>query len=132
MQVAGLTDSEPNEDATAGQRGNKSQKTSSGYRPSSHPQAAAEQQQPPQQQPAALNGYHHRADSLGPDLQMADAAKAESAAAAPAVPKIKLKIKRRWSAGCEDYDDSWFAQHVDRQPQLKGPVSRSSGGKRSS
>ena len=131
MQVAGLTDSDPDDDATAGPRGNKSQKTAAGFRQSSHLQAAPEQQQQQQQQqPATLNGYHHRGNSLGPesgshskDMQMADAAHAEPAVAAAAGPKIKLKIKRRWSAGCEDYDDSWFAPHVDRQPELKGPVS---------
>ena len=42
-------------------------------------------------------------------------------AAAPAkVGRLTLKIKRPLA---DDYKESWFIEHVDRQPILKGPVS---------
>ena len=44
------------------------------------------------------------------------------AAAAPSVGKIKLKLRRPWSAGADEYDESWFAEYVDRQPNLRGPI----------
>ncbi len=42
------------------------------------------------------------------------------AAAAPSVGKIKLKLRRPLSA--DEYDESWFAEYVDRQPNLRGPI----------
>ena len=116
----------------AGGRVQKAQKTASGGRHASEqsddqPSTTAG----PSQQAAMLNGYRHRAGSLGvegrtssgQDAPMTDAGRVQAAAGQPAGPKITLKLKRRWSAGSEDYDDSWFAQHVDRQPHTFGPVS---------
>ena len=116
----------------AAARGHKAQKSAAGGRHTTqqsdaHPSTTAG----PPQQPATLNGCHHRAGSLGAegrtssgqDAPMTDAGPVQAAAAQPAGPKITLKLKRRWSAGSEDYDDSWFAQHVDRQPHRFGPVS---------
>lgn len=40
----------------------------------------------------------------------------------PAVGKIKLKIRRPVSAASETYDQSWFAEHLVRQPQLQAPI----------
>ena len=118
-------------DAAAG-RVHKAQKTASGGRHATqqsddHPSTTAG----PSQQPAMLNGFQHRAGCLGAegrtssgqDAPMTDAGPVQVAAGQPAGPKITLKLKRRWSAGSEDYDDSWFAQHVDRQPHRFGPVS---------
>ena len=132
MQAAGLTDHDSDEEGAAGARGHKAQKNAAGGRhpTAAHPSTTAA----PSQQPATLNGYQHRADSLGAegrtnsgglDAPMTDADQVQAAAAQPAGPKIKLKISggSRWSAGSEDYDDSWFVQHVDRQPLTYGPVS---------
>lgn len=122
MQAAGLTD-ESDEEGAAAARGHKAQKNAAGGR---HPTAAhPSTTSAPSQQPAMLNGYQHRADSLGAEGRTSfggqDAPTNEAAAAQPAGPKVRLKI--RWSAGSEDYDDSWFVQHVDRQPLTYGPVS---------
>ena len=116
----------------AAARGHKAQKTASGgrhttHQSDAHPSTTAG----PAQQPATLNGYQHRSGSLGAvgrtssgqDALMTDAGPVQAAAAQPAGPKITLKLKRRWSAGSEDYDDSLFAQHVDRQPHRFGPIS---------
>lgn len=102
-----------------------------------------------QHQPAHLNGHaeqqhHHsqgdrwqdgssaggdRAGSLGAagrsaslEAPMTDGDRGQAAAAAPSVGKIKLKLRRPWSAGAEEYGESWFAGHVDRQPTLRGPI----------
>lgn len=137
MQAAALTDHESDGDGAAAARGHKAQKMSSGVRYTAQQNdaqpstTAGRSQQPPSQQPATLNGYQHRAGSLGAegratpgqDAPMTDAGQAQAHAAQPAGPKITLKLKRRWSAGSENYDDSWFAQHVDRQPDRRGPVS---------
>lgn len=132
MQAAGLTDHDSDEEGVAAARGHKAQKNAAGGRhpTAAHPSTTAG----PSQQPATLNGYQHRADSLGAaegrtssggqDAPMTDAGRGQAAASPqPAGPKIRLKIKGgRWSAGSEDYDDSWFVQHVDRQPLTYGPV----------
>ena len=69
------------------------------------------------------------AGSLGPagrsasmEAPMTDGDRGQAAAAAPSVGKIKLKLRRTWSAGADEYDESWFAGHVDRQPTLRGPI----------
>ena len=41
---------------------------------------------------------------------------------APAIGKIKLKVRRPVSAASEAYDESWFAEHLDRQPELQAPI----------
>ena len=41
---------------------------------------------------------------------------------APAVGKIKLKIRRPVSAASEAYDESWFAEHLDRLPDVQAPI----------
>lgn len=129
MQAA---DHESDGDDAAAGRSCKAQKTASAGRltpqeSDDHPSTTAG----PSQQAATLNGYQHRASSLGAegrassgqDAPMTDAGPVQAAAAQPAGPKITLKLKRRWSAGSEDYDDSWFAQHVDRQPHRFSSVS---------
>ncbi|KAL3142461.1 hypothetical protein ABBQ38_002789 [Trebouxia sp. C0009 RCD-2024] len=132
LQAAGLTDQDTDVDDAAAARGHKSQKTASGARYTPYQDTAQPSTfgQAPAQQPATMSGYQHRAGSLGPegtghvqDAPMSDAGQPQAAATQPAGPKITLKLKRRWSAGPEDYDDSWFAQHVDRQPVRRGPVS---------
>lgn len=132
MQAAWLTDQDTDVDDAAAARGHKSQKTASGARYTPHQDAAQPStfRQATAQQPATMSWYQHRAGSLGAegtghvqDPPMSDAEQPQAAATQPAGPKITLKLKRRWSAGSEDYDDSWFAQHVDRQPVRKGPVS---------
>ncbi|KAL3152366.1 hypothetical protein ABBQ32_001426 [Trebouxia sp. C0010 RCD-2024] len=132
LQAAWLTDQDTDVDDAAAARGHKSQKTASGARYTPHQDAAQPStfRQATAQQPATMSWYQHRAGSLGAegtghvqDPPMSDAEQPQAAATQPAGPKITLKLKRRWSAGSEDYDDSWFAQHVDRQPVRKGPVS---------
>ena len=113
-------------DAAAGRR-HKAQKTASGGRHTTqqsddHPSPTAG----PSQQPAMLNDFQHRTGSLGAEGRTSpgqDALMTDAGPAQPVGPKVTLKLKRRWSAGSEDYDDSWFAQHVDRQPDRFGSVS---------
>lgn len=132
MQAAGLTDHESDAEDAAAARTHKSQKTSSGARYTLHQSDAQPStfREAPSQPPASLNEYQHRAGSLGAegtgpgqDTPMTDVGRVPAGAAPPAGPKITLKLKRRWSAGSDDYDDSWFAQHVDRQPDRRGLVS---------
>ena len=69
----------------------------------------------------------HQPDRLGaegrspsqPPMSVGDGG--QPGAAAPAkVGKLTLKIKRPLA---DNYKESWFVEHVDRQPSLKGPVS---------
>ena len=65
-------------------------------------------------------------DLTGLNAQMEDHEARPSGSAldesAPAVGKIKLKIRRPVSAASEAYDESWFAEHLDRQPELQAPI----------
>ena len=57
--------------------------------------------------------------SPGMEPPVTDGDGRQAAAAAPSVGKITLKIRR---PGSDGYDESWFAEHVDRQPTLREPV----------
>ena len=121
----GLTQRNSDDEAAPSARAAKVQKSSHQHAASPSPIAAAQQHQP-----AALNGSHPRAGSLGPegtlhrqDAPVSDSGNAQAGAPQLPGPKIKLKITGRWSAGSDNYDDSWFAQHVDRQPELRARVS---------
>lgn len=77
----------------------------------------------------SLGVQDFRAGSLGAEgrsasleAPMSSGDRGQAAAAAPSVGKIKLKIRRPWSAGADEYDESWFAEHVGRQPNLRGPI----------
>lgn len=65
-------------------------------------------------------------DLTGLNAQMEDHEAGPSGSAldesAPAVGKIKLKIRRPVSAASEAYDESWFAEHLDQQPELQAPI----------
>jgi len=149
LQAAGLTDSESGEDSAAANRQRKAQKGPSGLRPPTHsgtpPSSAAGLS--PQHQSAHVNGHSEQRNSQGQRWQNEDETRGnragsvgaegrsasmeapvtngdrgQVAAAAPSVGKIKLKLRRPWSAGADEYDESWFAEYVDRQPNLRGPI----------
>jgi len=145
LQAAG-EDSESGEDSAAAKRQRKAQKGPSGLRPPTHsgtppPSAAAPS---PQHQSAHVNGHSeqrhsqgqqwqnedevrgNRAGSVGAEVRSAsmeapvtNGDRGQVAAAAPSVGKIKLKLRRPLSA---EYDESWFAEYVDKQPNLRGPI----------
>ena len=147
LQAAGPTDSESGEDSAAAKRQRKAHKGPSGLRPPTHsgtpPPSAAGLS--PQHQSAHVNGHSEQRNSQGQRWQNEDEApgnragsigaegrsasmeapvtngdRGQVAAAAPSVGKIKLKLRRPWSA--DEYDESWFAECVDRQPKLRGPI----------
>ena len=147
VQAAGPTDSESGEDSAAAKKQCKAQKGPSGLRPPTHsgtppPPAAGLS---PQHQSAHVNGHSEQRHSQGQQRQNEDEPqgnragsigaegrsasmeapvtngdRGQVAAAAPSVGKIKLKLRRPLSA--DEYDESWFAEHVDRQPNLRGPI----------
>lgn len=149
LQAAGPTDSESGEDSAAANRQRKAHKGPSGLRPPTHrgtpPPSAAGLS--PQHQSAHVNGHPEQRNSQGQRWQnegeaqgsragsigaegrstsmeapVTDGDRGQVAAAAPSVGKIKLKLRRPLSARADEYDESWFAEYVDRQPNLRGPI----------
>ncbi len=147
LQAAGPTDSESGEDSAAAKRQRKAHQGPSGLRPPTHngtppPSAAAPS---PQHQSAHVNGHSEQRHSQGQRWQNEDEARGnragsigaegrsasmeapvtngdrgQVAAAAPSVGKIKLKLRRPLSA--DEYNESWFAEYVDKQPNLRGLI----------
>ena len=148
VQAAGPTDSESGEDSAAAKRQRKAHQGPSALRPPTHsgtppPSAAAPS---PQHQSAHVNGHSEQRHSQGQRWQNEDEARGnragsigaegrsgsmeapvtnggdreQVAAAAPSVGKIKLKLRRPLSG--DEYDESWFAEYIDRQPNLRGPI----------
>lgn len=148
LQAAGPTDSESGEDSATAKRQRKAHKGPSGLRPPTHSGNPPPSGLSPQHQSAHVNGppeqrheqgqrwqneneaRGNRASSIGAEGRSAsmealvtNGDRGQVAAAAPSVGKIKLKLRRPWSAGADEYDESWFAEYVDRQPNLRGPIS---------
>ena len=63
------------------------------------------------------------ADLDGEGAERAATASDGADAAAPPHKKLKLKLPRRpVSASSDAYDESWYTEHLDRQPDLQGPI----------
>lgn len=63
------------------------------------------------------------ADLDGDGVQAVPTASEGADAAAPPHKKLKLKLPRRpVSASSDAYDESWYTEHLDRQPELQGPI----------
>lgn len=149
MQTSGLTDSDSGEEGAIPSKPYKVQKgpssngypTQNGYHPATTAAAPTPQlngfsgHHQDQQWQDGRNGHQgsdiavgtHQPDRLGaegrspsqPPMSVGDEGQPDTAAPAK-VGKLTLKIKRPLA---DNYKESWFVEHVDRQPSLKGPVS---------
>lgn len=68
-----------------------------------------------------LTGLNAQLDDRDPSGAGQDANGPEGEPAL-AVGKIKLKIRRPVSAASDTYDESWYSEHLDRQPDLQGDI----------